>query len=105
MVQLSLIPAFEAARFQSESTPVQSGARAQDAAARHLSPMAPANRPTPAQVAYLKKLTRIRSDAQLARFVMRQLGLADLSETQGALTKHHFAQVIDKEVAHKRWAA
>jgi hypothetical protein len=98
MVQLSLLPALEAARF----TPV-----ANDGAsvAKTLSPMAPANRPSAAQISYLKKLTRIRSDNQLARFVMRQLGLKNIDDAKGALTRQHFAKVIDMEVGHKRWAA
>jgi protoporphyrinogen oxidase len=103
MVQLSLIPALEAARFEPQNENQRDAT--QHAPSKHLSPMAPANRPTPAQVAYLKKLTRIKTDAQLARFVMRQLGLENLEQTMGALTRHHFAQVIDKEVSHKRWAA
>jgi hypothetical protein len=104
MIQLSLIPALEAARFEPAiHGTAQSTSRAERSLG--LSAMAPANRPTPAQVNYLKKLTRIKSDAQLARFVMRQLGMDSLDQAKGALTRHHFAQVIDKEVSHKRWAA
>jgi hypothetical protein len=103
MVQLSLIPALEAARFEPPAQNQREGYKALDT--KLLSPMAPANRPTTAQISYLKKLTRIRTDAQLARFVMRQLGIDSLEQAKGTLTRHHFAQVIDKEVFHKRWAA
>jgi hypothetical protein len=92
MVQLSLIPALEAAR-QPRLTMLQMGHPA--------SAMAPVNRPTLAQVSYLKKLTRIRSDVQLARFVVRKLGL----EGKAVLTRQDFAKVIDREVSEKRWAA
>lgn len=101
MVQLSLIPALEAARFMPQ---VQRGS-SQGKATKSLSAMSPANRPTAAQINYLKKLTRIRTDSQLARFVMRQLGMSNFDDAKGALTKHDFAKVIDKEVGHKRWAA
>jgi hypothetical protein len=101
MAQLSLIPALEAARFEPHLVAGSHDHNRQ----QPISPMAPANRPTPAQVAYLKKLTRIRTDAQLARFVARQLGLSLDDGAKVTLTRHHFAKVIDKEVAHKRWAA
>jgi hypothetical protein len=103
MVQLSLIPALEAARFEPQRVAQHDSQSA--SSAKSLSPMALANRPTAAQISYLKKLTRIRTDAQLARFVMRQLGLDNLEKSNGILTRHHFAQVIDKEVSHRRWAA
>jgi hypothetical protein len=92
MVQLSLIPALEAARMSHTGGPSD---------ARAASAMAPVNRPTPAQVSYLKKLTRIRSDVQLARFVVRKLGV----EGKNVLTRQDFAKVIDMEVSEKRWAA
>lgn len=92
MVQLSLIPALEAAR-----QPSVSNARMN----RPASAMAPVNRPTAAQVNYLKKLTRIRSDVQLSRFVVRKLGV----EGKSVLTRQDFAKVIDMEVSEKRWAA
>jgi hypothetical protein len=92
MVQLSLIPALEAAR-----VPTNYSAKA----SRPGSDMAPTNRPTAAQVSYLKKLTRIRTDTQLARYVVRKLGL----EGKTTLTRHDFAKVIDMEVSEKRWAA
>ena len=101
MTQLSMIPVLEAARF---SLP-HSGSIKEVAGPRTLSPMAPTNRPTAAQISYLKKLTRIKSDAQLARFVMRQLGFDTVADAKGALTRQHFAKVIDMEVGHKRWAA
>ena len=92
MVQLSLIPALEAARTQNIlSAPMSYRAGA----------MVPANRPTAAQISYLKKLTNIRTDAQLARFVVRKLDL----ESQASLTRHDFSKVINREVAEKRWAA
>jgi hypothetical protein len=91
MVQLSLIPALEAAR-----QPIQQAQKI-----TRVSAMAPVNRPTPAQVSYLKKLTRIRSDVQLARYVVRKLGV----EGKAALTRQDFAKVIDMEVSEKRWAA
>jgi hypothetical protein len=96
MMQLSLIPALEASRFLPQS---------QSAGNQSQSPMAPSNRPTAAQVSYLKKLTRIKTDTQLARYVMRKLNIASLSETKGALTRQDFAKVIDLEVSEKRWAA
>jgi hypothetical protein len=92
MVQLSLIPALEAARI-----PATYSSKAE----RPASAMAPANRPTAAQVSYLKKLTRIRTDVQLARYVVRKLGI----EGKATLTRHDFAKVIDMEVCEKRWAA
>ena len=92
MVQLSLIPALEAARTQNLLS-ATSNARSQS--------MVPENRPTAAQISYLKKLTNIRTDAQLARFVIRKLDL----ESQASLTRHDFAKVIDREVSEKRWAA
>lgn len=91
-MQLSLIPALEAAR-----QPLYVAARGMAPA----SPMAPTNRPTAAQISYLKKLTRIRTDGQLARFVVRKLG----ADAKAVLTRHDFAKVIDMEVAEKRWAA
>jgi hypothetical protein len=96
MVQLSLIPALEASRFLPQS---------QSSGSQNQSPMAPSNRPTAAQVSYLKKLTRIKTDTQLARYVMRKLNIASLSEAKGALTRQDFAKVIDLEVSEKRWAA
>lgn len=92
MVQLSLIPALEAARQPSVSNGHMN---------RPASAMAPVNRPTAAQVSYLKKLTRIRSDVQLSRFVVRKLGV----EGKSVLTRQDFAKVIDMEVSEKRWAA
>ncbi len=92
MVQLSLIPALEAARL-----PVSSSTQV----TRPASAMAPANRPTAAQISYLKKLTRIRTDVQLSRYVVRKLGV----EGKSILTRHDFAKVIDMEVSEKRWAA
>lgn len=92
MTQLSMIPALEAARrplFLGEPSKMPASA------------MAPVNRPTSAQVTYLKKLTRIRTDVQLARFVVRKLGV----ESKKVLTRQDFAKVIDMEVAEKRWAA
>ncbi len=92
MVQLSLIPALEAAR-QPHSFDKRM--------ARPVSAMAPVNRPTAAQVSYLKKLTRIRSDVQLTRYVVRKLEL----DSKSVLTRHDFGKVIDMEVTEKRWAA
>jgi hypothetical protein len=92
MVQFSLIPALEAARL-----PATYSSKASQPA----SAMSPANRPTEAQVSYLKKLTRIRADTQLARYVVRKLGV----DSKSTLTRHDFAKVIDMEVSEKRWAA
>jgi hypothetical protein len=92
MTQLSFISALEAA--------VKPVAPANIKGASHMA-MAVENRPTPAQVSYLKKLTRIRTDSQLSRFVMRRLG----SESETTLTRADFAKVIEMEVAEKRWAA
>ena len=92
MMQLSFIPALEAARVPIAFAEATNSAR---------SAMAAANRPTAAQISYLKKLTRIRTDVQLARFVMRKLEV----ENKSILTRHDFAKVIDMEVCEKRWAA
>ena len=92
MVQLSFIPALEAARMprmMSERT------------LHPTSAMTATNRPTAAQISYLKKLTRIRTDSQLARFVVRKLGVEDKT----ILTRQDFAKVIDLEISEKRWAA
>ena len=92
MMQLSLIPALEAARALT-SAPSRS---------RHPgSDMASVNRPTSAQISYLKKLTRIKTDVQLARFVVRKLG----GEGKNTLTRHDFSKVIDMEVSEKRITA
>ncbi len=92
MLQLSLIPALEAAR-----KPEVYATRS----ARAMSDMAVNNRPTPAQISYLKKLTRIKTDVQLARFVVRKLEM----DSKIVLTRQDFGKVIDMEVAEKRWAA
>jgi hypothetical protein len=116
-MQLSFIPVLDEARLHSVRAPM--GAAANDVsrnglngslgrtmAAPRLSEMARANRPTDAQVHYLKKLTRIRTDSQLTRYVMRKLNKANdqqaLKPTQITLTKADFAKVIDMEVNEKR---
>jgi hypothetical protein len=91
-MQLSLIPALEAARIPTQPS-MHPG--------RPVFAMAQVNRPTAAQISYLKKLTRIRTDVQLARFVVRKLG----AESKATLTRQDFAKVIDMEVSEKRWAA
>jgi hypothetical protein len=111
MVQLSLIPALEASRFAPAIQAAAShrasshGASSHGASGQaHQSAMAPANRPTTAQVSYLKKLTRIRTDAQLARYVSRKLDKGEATAIKTTLTRHDFAKVIDMEVSEKRWA-
>lgn len=101
MTQLSLIPALEAARYM----PAKSSLGTSEASMHSYQAMAPANRPTAAQIRYLKQLTRIKTDSQLARFVARQLGVAGERTTKAVLTRQDFAKVIDKEVAERRWAA
>jgi hypothetical protein len=99
MTQLSLIPALEAARFRSaDLAPIPRG-DGQVGAAMELP-----NRPTAAQVSYLKRLTGIRTDVQLARYVSRKIAGDHHNETKSTLTKRDFAKAIDLEVAEKRWA-
>ena len=59
--------------------------------------------PTPAQIAYLKKLTRITAVRQLSRYVARKVGKAGEVGQCLALTKQDFARAIDLELNEKRW--
>ena len=102
-MQLSLIPALEAARISPRHTKSQTG-RVDPST----EPMAPPNRPTPAQVSYLKRLTGIRSDSQLARYVARRVNECETTGSNhkpggATLTRRDFAKVIDLEMAMKRW--
>jgi hypothetical protein len=102
VTQLSLIPALEAAR---ASRPLQAG-QASETLQRNRhegEPMSPPNRPTLAQVSYLKKLTGIRTDAQLARYVLRKIGGESGASSKPILTRRDFAKAIDLEVSEKRW--
>lgn len=59
--------------------------------------------PTPAQIACLKRLTRISADGRLARYVARRLGL---SGDEGiVLGKREFSRAIDLELRERRLAA
>jgi hypothetical protein len=70
--------------------------------------MALASRPTDAQVHYLKRLTRIKTDAQLSRYIVRKLNksawLDEEKPHPPSLTKADFAKVIDMEVRERRLA-
>jgi hypothetical protein len=99
MTQLSLIPALEAAR-----RPVREITNASAPQGHAGDPMAPANRPTAAQIAYLKRLTGIRTNTQLARYVARKASDSQSLDPKSILTKRDFAEVIDLEVAGKRWS-
>jgi hypothetical protein len=95
-MQLSLLPVLEAERPLTK--PVVTSHR-QD----FLPPTV--SRPTSAQVKYLKRLTGIRADGQLHRYVARKLGKQGLGQNKLVLTKQDFAQAIDRELNEKRWAA
>jgi hypothetical protein len=62
-------------------------------------------RPTSAQINYLKRLTGIRADGQLHRYVARKIGKQGLDRNQLVVSKQDFAQAIDRELNEKRWAA
>ncbi len=66
--------------------------------------MSAPHRPTSAQINYLKKLTRIKKDSQLARYVARKVGKGTTSDGALILTKKDFATVIDQELTEKRWS-
>ncbi len=95
-MQLSLLPALEA-----ESP------RAKPVAPSHRQDSLPptVSRPTSAQVNYLKRLTGIRADGQLHRYVARKIGKQGSDQGKLVLTKQDFAQAIDRELNEKRWAA
>lgn len=97
MSQLSLLPILEPV-YAAPMKPLSVGSLPLGA------PMAPSNRPTPAQIAYLKRLTGIRTDSQLARYVLRKLGERPGHPNPSILTRRDFAQVIDWEVSERRWA-
>ncbi|MEN9855562.1 MAG: hypothetical protein RL186_1012 [Pseudomonadota bacterium] len=92
VTQLSLIPALEAARAASASGAPQPAVRSGSASV-------PA--PTPAQIAYLKRLTRITGITQLKRYVARRLGQTD----PNCFTRPNVAKVINMEVSERRLAA
>lgn len=95
-MQLSLLPALEA-----ESP------RAKPVVPSHRQDSLPptVSRPTSAQVNYLKRLTGIRADGQLHRYVARKVGKQGSDQSKLVLTKQDFAQAIDRELNEKRWAA
>lgn len=95
-MQLSLLPALEA-----ESP------RAKPVVPSHRQDSLPptVSRPTSAQVNYLKRLTGIRADGQLHRYVARKIGKPGSDQGKLVLTKQDFAQAIDRELNEKRWAA
>jgi hypothetical protein len=95
-MQLSLLPVLEAER---PLTKPAGPSHRQDSLPPTVS------RPTSAQVNYLKRLTGIRADGQLHRYVARKLGKQGLGQNKLVLTKQDFAQAIDRELNEKRWAA
>ncbi|MFY7761742.1 hypothetical protein [Aquidulcibacter sp.] len=95
-MQLSLLPALEAER---PRTKPEAPSHRQD------SPMPAVSRPTSAQINYLKRLTGIRADGQLQRYVARKIGKPGMNQGKLVLTKQDFAQAIDRELNEKRWAA
>ncbi len=95
-MQLSLLPALEAERPLTKPT---------GASHRQDFPLPAVSRPTSAQVNYLKRLTGIRADGQLQRYVARKLGKQVCDQGKLVLTKQDFAQAIDRELNEKRWAA
>jgi hypothetical protein len=95
-MQLSLLPALEAECPHAKPTVISQ---------RQGSPLSNASRPTSAQIAYLKRLTGIRADGQLHRYVARKIGKQGLDQGKLVLTKQDFAQAIDRELNEKRWAA
>ncbi len=95
-MQLSLLPALEAERPLTK--PVVTSHRRDS--------LLPAvSRPTSAQINYLKRLTGIRADGQLHRYVARKIGKQVSDRGKLVLTKQDFAQAIDRELNEKRWAA
>lgn len=103
-MQLSFLPALEAKGLSTNHvarklakhwTPSHAG----DAALPAVS------RPTSAQINYLKRLTGIRADGQLQRYVARKIGKQGLDPMSVVLTKQDFAQAIDRELSEKRWVA
>ena len=95
-MQLSLLPALEAERPRTEP---EAPSHRQD------SPLPAVSRPTSAQINYLKRLTGIRADGQLQRYVARKIGKPGVNQGKLVLTKQDFAQAIDRELNEKRWAA
>ena len=95
-MQLSLLPVLEAER---PLTKPAGTSHRQDSLPSTVS------RPTSAQVNYLKRLTGIRADGQLHRYIARKLGKQGLGQNKLVLTKQDFAQAIDRELNEKRWAA
>ena len=95
-MQLSLLPALEA---ESPHSKRLAPSHRQDLSLPIVS------RPTSAQISYLKRLTGIRADGQLHRYVARKIGKQGLDRHKLELTKQDFAQAIDRELNEKRWAA
>ena len=87
-MQLSLLPNLEA--------PVR-----QAAPIRVRPDMVPGSRPTEAQVRYLKKLAKIRTDTQLARYVARRVGKDGPGSEAYVLTRQDFARAIDLELEER----
>jgi hypothetical protein len=97
-MQLSLLSALDAALYPPKPGPfLGHSAHARAPMAGFQSP------PTPAQIAYLKKLTRITAVRQLSRYVARKVGKARDAGQGLALTKQDFARAIDLELNEKRW--
>jgi hypothetical protein len=91
VAQLSLIPALEAAQ------PPRSYIKVSRA-------MTVPHRPTHAQINYLKKLTRIKSDSALFRYVARKVGRASVEKDANPLTRQDFMRAIEAEIAERRSA-
>jgi hypothetical protein len=97
-MQLSLLPSLDAALCSPKPGPfLGHSVRARMPVAGVQSP------PTPAQIAFLKKLTRITAVRQLSRYVARKVGKAGEIGQDLVLTKQDFARAIDLELNEKRW--
>lgn len=97
-MQLSLLSALDAAMPPPEPRPFLGHS------VRARTPMTGVHSPpTSAQIAYLKKLTRITAVRQLSRYVERKVGKAGEAGHGLALTKQDFARAIDLELNEKRW--
>ena len=103
-MQLSFLPVLEAKGRQTRAAG-QTTSLKRDSDTAGLAALPAVSRPTPAQIQYLKRLTRIRADGQLKRYVARKVGKAAMGGEAPVLTKQDFAVVIDRELHEKHWAA
>ncbi|GIU67037.1 hypothetical protein [Candidatus Phycosocius spiralis] len=96
-MQLSLLSALDAALLPPKHSPqLDISSNAMTIARAH-------NSPTMAQIAYLKKITRITAMRRLRRYVARKVGKSGEIGQALALTKQDFARAIDLELKEKRW--